>query len=102
MQATHREVLFVTQRLDRIEVGCAICRVEAEANAEGGRDKKAGNGPAVGEDDIYLEPSCQQVTGDDSKNDSEDSAGFRDENGFGEELTRAARPRAHTHLHTPL
>src|SRR4029077_10719892 len=60
--------LFVTQRFDRIEVGCAIRGVEPEADADGRADKKAGNGPAVGEDDIYLEPGCQQVAGDDSKN----------------------------------
>src|SRR5213595_2919490 len=80
--------LFVTQRLDRIEVGCAIRRVESEADANGGADKKAGDGPAVGEDEIYLEPSCQQVAGDDSKNDSEDSTRFRNKHGFGEELTQ--------------
>src|SRR6266567_390556 len=80
--------LFVTQRFDRIEVGCAIRRVESEADADRGADKKSGNCPAVGEDDIYLEPSCEQIAGDDSKNDSEDSAGFRNEHGFGEELTQ--------------
>src|SRR6266404_6789823 len=93
--------LFVTQRFDRIEVGCAIRRVESEANADGGADKESGDGPAVGEDDIYLEPSCQQVAGDDSKNDSEDSAGFRNEHGFGKELTQdVATARADRFTHT--
>src|SRR4051812_28147922 len=41
--------LFVTQRLNRIETGCAIRWVESEADADSGADKKAGNGPAVGE-----------------------------------------------------
>src|SRR5712671_7515527 len=93
--------LFVTQRLDRIEVGCAIRRVESEADADGGADEKAGDGPAVGEDDVHLEPSCQQVASDDSKNDSEDSAGFRNEHGFGEELTQnVATARADRFTHT--
>src|SRR4029077_14647451 len=84
---TRRVRLFVTQRLDRIEIGCAIRRVESEADADGRADKKAGDGPSVREDDIYLEPGCQQVASDDPKNDSENSARFRDEHGFGKELT---------------
>src|SRR6476660_4667166 len=78
---------FVTQRYDRIEIGCAIRRVESEAHADGGADEKASNCPAVREDDVHLEPSCQQVPSDDSKYDYDDSAGFRDEHSFGEELT---------------
>src|SRR4029077_16482030 len=97
---TRRVRLFVTQRLDRIEVGCAIRRVESEADADGGADKKAGDGPTVREEDMYLEPSCQQVAGDDSKNDSKDSAGFRNEYGFGEELTQdVATARADRFTH---
>src|SRR5882762_7672551 len=79
---------FVTQRFDRIEIGCAIRRVESKANADGGANKKSCKSPPVGEDDVHLEPSCQQIASDDSKNDSEDSAGFRNEYGFGKELTQ--------------
>src|SRR6476660_6857778 len=78
---------FVTQRFDRIEIGCAIRRVESKANADGGANEKSSNCPAVRENDVNLEPGRQQIAGDDSKNDSEDSAGFRNEHGFGEELT---------------
>ena len=46
--------LFVTQRLDRIEVGGAIRRVESEADADGRANKKAGDCPAVGENDVTL------------------------------------------------
>src|SRR6476469_1272951 len=92
---------FVTQRFDRIEIGRAIRRVESEANADGGADEKSSNCPAVREDDVHLEPSCQQVAGDDSKNDSENSARFRDEHRFGEEWTQAVAPsRSNSFPHT--
>src|SRR5262249_53831098 len=80
--------LFVAQRFNRIEASGAIRWVESEADADRGADKKAGDGPAKREDNIYLEPSCQKVAGDNSKNDSQNSTGFRDEHGFGEELTQ--------------
>src|SRR6476659_3234502 len=78
---------FVTQRFDRIEIGCAVGRVESEADDDGRADKKAGDRPAVGKNDVHLKPSCQQIARDDSKNDSQNSAGFRDEYSFREKLT---------------
>src|SRR5215831_14310788 len=80
--------LFVTQRFDRIEVGCTIRGVESEADADGGADQKSSDGPAVGENDVDLEPSCEQVSRNDPKNYSENSTGFRNEHGFGEELAQ--------------
>src|SRR5215831_16890278 len=68
--------LFVTQRFDRIEVGCTIRGVESEADADGGADQKSSDGPAVGEDDVHLQPSGQQVAGDDSQNDPQNAARF--------------------------
>src|SRR5215831_17016335 len=80
--------LFVTQRFDRIEVGCTIRGVKSEADADGGADQKSSDGPAVGENDVDLEPSCEQVSRNDPKNYSENSTGFRNEHGFGEELAQ--------------
>ena len=82
--------LFIPQCFDRIEVGCAIRRIKTEADADSGADEKTRYRPAEWEDDVYLQPSCQQVSGDNSKNDSEDSAGFRNQHCFGEELTQNA------------
>src|SRR6516165_10706379 len=75
--------LFVTQRFDRIEVGCTIRGVESEADADGGADQKSSDGPAVGEDDVHLQPSGQQVARNDPKNDSQNSTRFRNEHSFG-------------------
>src|SRR5918996_4314418 len=79
--------LFITQRFDRIEVGCAIGGVESKTDADCRADYEPRDCPAVWENDVDLEPSCEQVAGDDPQNDSQNSAGFRDEYGFGEELT---------------
>src|SRR5262249_49666800 len=75
--------LFVPQRFDRIEVGCAIRWIQSEADADRGTDKKTGDRPAKGKDDVHPQPRGDQVARDNSKNDSEDSASFRDEYSFG-------------------
>jgi hypothetical protein len=45
---------FVAQRFDRVEVGCSIGGVKAEADADRGTNKKSGNRPAKREDDVHF------------------------------------------------
>jgi hypothetical protein len=45
---------FVSQRFDRIEVGRSISGIEAETDADGRADEKAGNRPTVREDNVHL------------------------------------------------
>ena len=86
--STHRlSILLVPERFDGIEVRRAVGGVEAEADADGGANDEAGEGPAEGEDDVGLEPVGDEIAEDDAENDAEDAAGFGNEDGFGEKLT---------------
>src|SRR5438552_16428143 len=70
---------LVAECFDWIEVCGAIGRIEPKADADRGADQQAGNCPAVRENYVHLEPRCQQIADDDSKNDSEHAAGLRSE-----------------------
>src|SRR6516165_3814512 len=99
--------LLVTQGFDRIEVGGAIRGVKTEGDANSRADKKSSNCPAEREDDVHLQPCSEQIACDDSKNDSENSTGFRDEHCLGEELaqniaTACADRFPHTDFFCPL
>src|SRR5436190_20614404 len=74
---------FVTQCFDGIEVSGAIGGVETKGDADCRADEKARNRPAVRENQIHFEPRSQQIADDDSKNDSEHTAGLGNEDGLG-------------------
>src|SRR3989442_15732095 len=71
--------LFEAKRFDWVESRRAIGRIKAETDPDGRADDEPGDSPPVGEDEIDFQPSGQQITANHSKNNSEDSAGFGNE-----------------------
>src|SRR6266496_671009 len=77
---------FVAQRFDRIERSCPISRVETEANPDGRADEHASDRPTVRKNQFRLQPGCEHIADDYSQNNSQNAAGFGNENCFGQEL----------------
>ena len=72
---------------DRPDTTRSRCRSRSR---QGGRQS-----PSRTERSVHLQPNREQIAADDAENDPENSAGFRDENGLGQELTQnVATPRA--------
>src|SRR5213078_748109 len=69
-QAQPKVDLLVAQGFDRIQAGSAICGVEAESDP----DHRANN------------QSGEEISDDYSQNDSQNAAGFGNENGLGQKL----------------
>lgn len=53
--------LFVTQGLDGIERRSTICRVKSEPDPNSRANDEAGNGPAIGENYVDLQPHSEQI-----------------------------------------
>jgi hypothetical protein len=80
--------LLEAQRVDRVQPGGAIGWVKPEANADPRANDQPGQRPAERKDQIGLEPHGQQIPADHAEDNSDNSAGFRDENRLGQELAK--------------
>src|SRR5438128_2216534 len=83
-QAQPKVDLLVAQGFDRIQAGSAICGVEAESDHRA--NNQSGEGPAVRKNQIDFEPGGEEISDDYSQNDSQNAAGFGNENGLGQKL----------------
>src|SRR5438552_8330314 len=85
-QAQPKIDLFVAQSFDRIQAGSAIRGVEAESDPDHRANQQSGDRPAVRKNQIDFEPGGEEISEDYSQNDSQNSAGFGNENGLGQKL----------------
>ena len=87
--------LFVAQRLDWIERSGTISRIKSEPNSYRRTNNQAGDCPAPRKNEIDLERKRQEISADDAEQDSDNAAGFGNENGFRQKLSQnIAAPRA--------
>ena len=56
-----RPPLFVAEGFDGIELGGAVGGIQTEADSDGGANDEAGERPAEREDNVGLEPVCDQI-----------------------------------------
>src|SRR5207244_13202498 len=87
-QAQPKIDLFVAQSFDRIQAGSAIRGVEAESDPDHRANEESGDRPAVRKDQIDFDPGGEEISDDYSQNDSQNAAGFGNENGLGHKLPR--------------
>src|SRR5207247_9844036 len=78
--------LLLAQGFDGIQAGSAICGVEAESDRDHRANNQSGEGPAVRKNQIDCEPGGEEISDDYSQNDSQNAAGFGNENGLGQKL----------------
>src|SRR5436309_15177582 len=87
-QAQPKIDLFVAQSFDRIQAGSAIRGVEAESDPDHRANQQSGDRPAVRKDQIDFEPGGEEISDDYSQNDSQNAAGFGNENGLCQKLPK--------------
>src|SRR6266404_1109730 len=85
-QAQPKVDLLVAQGFDRIQARSAICGVEAESDPDHRANQQSGDRPAVRKNQIDFEPAGEEISDDYSQNDSQNAAGFGNENGLGQKL----------------
>src|SRR4051812_45197578 len=81
-----RSTLFEAQRFDRVE-GCGpVSRVIPKADSDRRTDDQSRDRPAIGKNQVGLEPDREQIATDDAEQNPNDPAHLRNEDGFREEL----------------
>src|SRR5204863_10215659 len=87
--------VFESKRSYRIQRSDPICRIKSKTDADRRADHQAGDRPAVRKNEIGLKPGREQIAANYSKQNSNNTACFRNENRFGEKLPQnIAAPRA--------
>src|SRR5512138_116412 len=78
--------LLVTQRDDRIEPCRTLCRVDAEDEADGGRERERDGDGRRGDEDRPAGEPADQDRGADAEDRPEDAARYAQHDGLDEEL----------------
>src|SRR6478672_7385945 len=79
--------LLVTQGLDGIERRSTICGVKSEPDPDSRANDEAGNGPAIGENYVNLQPKREQIAPNHTQNNAENSTRLGNEYRLSEELS---------------
>ena len=77
-----RNILLETKRFDRVKRGRPISGIKPKANANGRTDEQSGDGPPIGKNQVDLQPGGQKIASNHPEDNSDNSAGLRNEDRF--------------------